>query len=55
MLNICSAALAKIKKGKDPIGFSRKAKAKRKLFLIVGLEARSQQMIAVHDLKVVAI
>ena len=38
-------------KGKDPIGFSRKAKAIRKYFLIVGLEARSRQMIAVHDLK----
>ena len=39
------------KKGRDPIGFSRKAKAKRKYFLIVGLEARSRQIIAVHDLK----
>jgi hypothetical protein len=33
-----AAALAKNKDRKDPIGFSRKAKAKRKLFLISRLK-----------------
>ena len=33
----------KIKTDKDPIGFSRTAKANRKHFLIVGLEARSDK------------
>ena len=37
-LNICSAALAKMRKGKDPVGFSRGAKGKRKYFLIVGFK-----------------
>jgi hypothetical protein len=39
-----SAALAKNKDRKDPIGFSRKAKAKRMLFLIFRLK-----LIAAHD------
>ena len=39
------------KKGKDPIGFSRKAKAKRKLSTIfLGLKPMLKN-IAVHDLK----
>jgi hypothetical protein len=42
------------RQGKDPIGFSRTAKAKRKLSKVFGLEARAEND-RLHDLKVVAI
>jgi hypothetical protein len=46
-----SAALAKTIKAKFRWASAERAKAKRKHFLEIGLEARSRQLIAVHDLK----
>jgi hypothetical protein len=46
-----SAALAKTIKAKIRQASPERAKAKRKYFLNVGLEVRSRQLIAVHDLK----